>query len=178
MTHMCSYCGCKDIELIGRYMEEHEELINDLGILRRACEKEDLAEVKAACDHLAAMMRPHFDSEERSLFAVLREDADFSDHVDMLCTEHEDLWDLFDDVWGGKFDGYKALEDRLRVHMDREDNGLFPAAAVSLDGPSWERIMQLDGQGMKVPGHAHEHGHDHGHDHPDGHDHTRSHAQS
>ena len=50
---------------------------------------------------------------------------------------------LSDAVKAGDFGGYKAFEDRLRVHMDREDNGLFPAAAVSLDGPSWDRIMEL-----------------------------------
>ncbi|MCG7322991.1 MULTISPECIES: hemerythrin domain-containing protein [Arsenicicoccus] len=140
---MCSYCGCKDIELIGRYMEEHDQLINELGVLRRACDQQDLAAVQAACQHLAGLMQPHFDSEERSLFAVLREDEDFTEHVDDLCSEHEDLWVLFDAVKAGDFGGYKAFEDRLRVHMDREDNGLFPAAAVSLDGPSWDRIMEL-----------------------------------
>ena len=33
---MCSYCGCESIEVIGRFMAEHEQIINATGDLRRA----------------------------------------------------------------------------------------------------------------------------------------------
>ena len=33
------------------------------------------------------------------------------------------------------------LEDILRRHIDKEENGLFPAAVIALDGPAWERVV-------------------------------------
>ena len=35
-----------------------------------------------------------------------------------------------------------ALETLLRRHIDKEENGLFPAAAIALDGPAWERVVE------------------------------------
>jgi hemerythrin-like domain-containing protein len=35
-----------------------------------------------------------------------------------------------------------ALDHPLRRHIDREDNGLFPAAATALDGAAWERVVE------------------------------------
>jgi hemerythrin-like domain-containing protein len=29
---------------------------------------------------------------------------------------------------------------RLRRHIDREENGLFPAAVIALDGAAWDRL--------------------------------------
>ena len=47
---MCSYCGCESIEVIGRFMAEHVEIINASGTLRRACERRDDDAVVAAAD--------------------------------------------------------------------------------------------------------------------------------
>ncbi len=69
---MCSYCGCESISVIGRFMSQHEQIVNVCGALRRAARTDDAA---AAAGHAV-------------------------------------------------------------------DNGLFPAAAVALDGPTWERVVR------------------------------------
>ena len=33
-----------------------------------------------------------------------------------------------------------TFEDALRAHIDKEDNGLFPAAALGLDGDEWAEV--------------------------------------
>lgn len=38
----------------------------------------------------------------------------------------------------------EALENLLRRHIDKEENGIFPAAAVALDGAAWDRIEARD----------------------------------
>ena len=43
----------------------------------------------------------------------------------------------------GRTEALPAFYVALRNHMDREDNGLFPAAAIALDGPDWERVHDL-----------------------------------
>ncbi len=32
---------------------------------------------------------------------------------------------------------------QLRSHIDKEENGLFPAAAIELDGPDWVQVDHL-----------------------------------
>jgi hemerythrin-like domain-containing protein len=32
---------------------------------------------------------------------------------------------------------------QLRSHIDKEENGLFPAAAIELDGPDWLEVERL-----------------------------------
>ena len=33
------------------------------------------------------------------------------------------------------------FEDALRDHIDKEDNGLFPAANIAISGEDWERVV-------------------------------------
>ena len=91
LENMCSYCGCRELSLIGRYMAEHEEIVNRCGDLRRAVEADDAEAVDRTRVHLADLLTPHTVSEERSLFAVLREDEMFTHEVDSLCSEHTAL---------------------------------------------------------------------------------------
>lgn len=138
---MCSYCGCRSISLIGRWSDEHEELVNTSGAVLRALRTGDEAAARAAATRLRVMLDAHTGSEERSLFAELRLDPDFTEHVDALCAEHVDIHALLEEVAGGDATLAEQFDDLLRRHIDREENGLFPAAAVSLDGPAWERAV-------------------------------------
>ena len=81
---MCSYCGCRANTVIARYSAEHDEIINAMGVLRRAASAGDRDGAGAAASHLAGLLDPHTASEERSLFAELRQDAEFTEHVDGL----------------------------------------------------------------------------------------------
>ena len=91
---MCSYCGCESVDVIGRFMREHVEIINATGDLRRATERRDAALVSTGVDTVRALLEPHAEAEETGLFAVLAEDAEFTEHVHGLCREHTVLHQL------------------------------------------------------------------------------------
>ena len=171
---MCSYCGCESISVVGRFMAEHVEIVNVCGDLGRACRSGDHAAVDAATHRLAALLRPHTSAEEAGVFAVLAEDGEFTDHVRSLCAEHATLDGQLDAIRAGAHDAYPAFERALRAHIDREENGLFPAAAIALGGPEWDRVDALTpapAGGSAQHDHQHQHPHQHPHDHPHDHPH-------
>jgi hemerythrin-like domain-containing protein len=70
-------------------------------------------------------------------------DEVFTDHIARLCSEHDELDELLARVADGDVNLFATFEDALRDHIDREDNGLFPAAAIHLGGPEWDEVEQL-----------------------------------
>ena len=140
---MCGYCGCESVDVIGRFMREHVDIINATGDLRRSAEADDPARVRAAATTLRGLLDPHTVAEETGLFAVLAEDLEFTDHVHGLCGEHLTLGQLLDRIEAGSHDLFPDFEQLLRAHIDREENGLFPAAAIAFAGPEWERVAGL-----------------------------------
>lgn len=140
---MCSYCGCESVEVVGRFMSEHVDIINATGDLRRATEAGERAVVRDAVATVRALLDPHAEAEEAGLFTVLAEDAEFTDHVRGLCREHVALHQLLDRVDAGSHTLFPVFEKMLRAHIDREENGLFPAAAIAFAGPEWERVAAL-----------------------------------
>lgn len=138
---VCSYCGCREITVIGRFSDEHVVIINATGELRRAAAAGDVAASRQAVGVLQQLLEPHTLIEERSLFAELREDPEFTDHIDVLCAEHREINAALAVAEGGDLTVVIALERLLRRHIDKEENGLFPAAAIALDGPAWERVV-------------------------------------
>ena len=150
---MCGYCGCESIDVIGRFMREHVDIINATGDLRRSAEADDPARVRAAATTLRGLLDPHTVAEETGLFAVLAEDLEFTDHVHGLCGEHLTLGQLLDRIEAGSHDLFPDFEQLLRAHIDREENGLFPAAAIAFAGPEWERVAGLTPEpAVVVPG--------------------------
>ena len=138
---MCSYCGCADFEVVGRFMAEHEHIVNHLGALRGGLE--DPVRRRVAADALAAHLTPHVDAEEAGLFTVMARDELFTDHIGALCDEHDELDDLLSRIGSGQVERFARFEKLLREHIDREDNGLFPAAAIHLGGPEWDEVDRL-----------------------------------
>lgn len=88
---MCSYCGCESIEVIGRFMAEHVEIINAAGDLRRAVASADAAALESARVAVAQLLWPHTGTEEQGLFRVLARQDEFRAHIDTLCGEHREL---------------------------------------------------------------------------------------
>ena len=140
---MCGYCGCDSIDVVGRFMGEHVDIINATGDLRRACGTGDLARVRASAARVAALLEPHTAAEEVGLFAVLAEEEEFTEHVQSLCAEHVTLDALLELVAHGEHELFPVFERALRTHIDREENGLFPAAAIAFAGPEWGRVADL-----------------------------------
>lgn len=143
---MCTYCGCESIEVIGRFMAEHTEIINAAGVLRRAAAGGERAEVLDAVGKVEVLLHPHTRNEEVGLFSVMRRQAEFVDHIDSLCAEHTTLDEQLEGIRASD-PVDPALVDRfvhdLRHHIEREDNGLFPASAIALDGPDWGEVDEL-----------------------------------
>jgi len=154
---VCEYCGCRDIPLIGRLSEEHYEAVDALGALRRAIDGGAEAEVRAALGGLAADLFPHNDSEEAGLFRELAKDEYFAPTVEELIAQHRQFRALVGRIEAGDWHAYHELEHTLRHHIDREENGLFPATAVAVDGATWAEIDRLT--------HDFNHAHDREHGH-------------
>jgi hemerythrin-like domain-containing protein len=138
---MCSYCGCADLEVVGRFMAEHEHIINHLTALRSSLE--DPERRRAAARDLGEHLTPHVVAEEAGLFPVMARDEVFTDHIARLCGEHHELDELLARVADGDVALFPRFQDALRDHIDREDNGLFPAAAIHLGGPEWVEVEAL-----------------------------------
>ena len=138
---MCSYCGCRSITVIAELTLEHEEVVNVLGHVVRAAAAGDAEGARGATTRLAGLLGPHTSREELGLFAALREEPELAAHVDVLCLEHTEIDALVERVASGDLGSAPALEHLLRRHIDKEENGLFPAAVIALDGPTWDRVV-------------------------------------
>jgi len=137
---VCSYCGCDSIEVIGRFMSEHVEIINATGDLREAVLSGDADALAPARTRVTGLLWPHTVAEESGLFRVMARDDVYADHIAGLCAEHASLESLLAAVTTGDRDAMTRFEDALRDHIDKEDNGLFPAAAIALDGSDWLEV--------------------------------------
>ena len=140
---MCTYCGCESIEVIGRFMAEHTDIVNAAGVLRRACEGGDPAQVVAAAEKVEGLLHPHTQAEEVGLFTVMRRQEEFTDHIDSLCAEHTTLDEQLEAIKAGDHQLVDTFLHDLRHHIEREDNGLFPASAIALDSPDWGEVDEL-----------------------------------
>ncbi len=137
---MCSYCGCRALASIAQLTAEHEQIVNLMGDVRRAVGSVDATVLETATSMLTAALARHTTGEERSLFTELRDDPELADHVNELCAEHVDLDTRLGRLQPGGTAAVHDLEGLLRRHIDKEENGLFPAAAISLDGAAWDRV--------------------------------------
>lgn len=159
---MCSYCGCDSIEVIGRFMAEHVEIINATGELRAAVHAGDLAAFGSARTAVADLLWPHTAAEEAGLFRVMARDDVYAGHIATLCGEHASLDQLLAAIAPGDAASMQRFEDALRDHIDKEDNGLFPAAAIALDGPQWVEVHDTTPHSHDgAEPHVHAHGHQH-----------------
>ena len=156
---MCSYCGCDSIEVIGRFMNEHVEIINATGDLRRALGAQDATGVGAACAHLFGLLFGHTSTEEVGLFTVMKREAELAPHIDTLCREHGDLDVMLRRIAAGEHDLFPDFEILLRDHNDKEDNSLFPAAAIWLGGDEWVEVNALTHGNDHASGTPHQHAH-------------------
>lgn len=140
---MCSYCGCETITVIGRFMAEHVAVVNALGELRRAVERDDAEGVAHHGRSLGDLLTPHAHAEEVGLFTVMGRQEEFAAHISTLCAEHRVFEQQLHGVMTGSRDQIEPLYRGLREHIDREENGLFPAAAIALGGVDWDEVDEL-----------------------------------
>ena len=141
---MCHYCGCRQIPLIRDYIAEHE-LVLDLGT--RALEEAGrgaLDEAQATVAQMRAELVTHWQGEEEGVFALMREDELYREHIDPLIAEHRELDALLArlDMTLAEDRGRLRDEmDELRIHISKEEDGIFPVTLVELSGPEWDAAI-------------------------------------
>ncbi|MGW6723517.1 hemerythrin domain-containing protein [Streptomyces sp. NPDC054995] len=86
----------------------------------------------------------HDPRDEQGLFAVMRENEEYTRYVDALAAEHRELaafldtLDLESAAQRGAF--VRAVEE-LYTHISKEEDGLFPASLTELTGEQWDRSI-------------------------------------
>jgi hemerythrin-like domain-containing protein len=142
---MCNYCGCREFPLIARLTEEHEAIASCSAALRRCVRRGVADQALLRLAELVGLLLPHASTEESGLFTELRAEG-LSEVVDRLCAEHTQIHEVLaaqlasgTPSWPSVF----AALDLLHRHIDREEHGIFPAAAVTLSMPAWDRITPV-----------------------------------
>ncbi len=141
---MCHYCGCRQIPLIRDYIAEHE-LVLDLGT--RALEEAGrgaLDEAQTTVAEMRAELLTHWQGEEEGVFALMRGDELYRQHIDPLIAEHREL-----DALLARLDVTVAADrvrlrdemDELRIHISKEEDGIFPVRVVEFSGPEWDAAI-------------------------------------
>jgi hypothetical protein len=124
---------------------QHEEVINKLGEVRRAFEIGDDGKCQRYAQELALLLVIHNKLEEDGLFEALEPDAEFGESLEKLRLEHDEIDAFVSRVIAGEVALSVELEILLRNNISNEENGLFPASAVTLDGSVWDRIEATQG---------------------------------
>lgn len=89
---------------------------------------------------LAELLREHNQLEEDGLFNALAPEAEFSESLTKLRLEHAEIDEFVGRIIAGEYSRVIELETLLRNNISNEENGLFPASAVTLDGIVWDKI--------------------------------------
>jgi hemerythrin-like domain-containing protein len=149
---MCSYCGCHDIGPIAVLADEHIRIQNLMGEIRRSALRGDGERAAAMLGQLRTLLDQHDEVEELSLYPSMARHEEFSDKVGSLFDEHDELHDVIERALATvqatgaadvEWPPVLAVFDVLMEHIQAEENGLFPAAAIALDVPDWERAEQV-----------------------------------
>jgi hemerythrin-like domain-containing protein len=137
---MCEYCGCQEVTAIGELTREHDQVVTLIAEVRGA--GPDRAAELAR--RMAAVLAPHTAVEEQGLFPLLA--AEFPEHVAALEEEHRRIEAVLAEAAGGTpadpgwADRLAATLEVLREHILKEQDGVFPAALISLSGADWDAV--------------------------------------
>lgn len=141
---MCHYCGCRHIPLIRDYIAEHE-LALELGHQAlREVGRGDKEKAQATVARLREELVAHWQGEENGVFALMRGEELYREHIDPLIAEHRELDALLQRLDMTVPEDVAVLReqvDELRVHISKEEDGLFPVTLVEFSGPEWDRAI-------------------------------------
>jgi hypothetical protein len=141
---MCETCGCHKPGAIAQLSAEHDAVINLSGAARRALHA---GELDAAADRvraIVAVLGPHSAVEEQALLPAMA--AELGTFLPTLLDQHRKIEAVLtesahgtptDPGWPARLE--QTLDD-LREHILREQDGLFPAARISLDPAQWDQL--------------------------------------
>lgn len=149
---MCQYCGCQEIETLGRLMDDHVQIRNYCGQAHRDLQAGNPDAAVRELRQIQRILATHNAVEERGLYLAMTRFGEYAEQAGELYNEHDDVDDLFSHSLALADRGHSDRIDWeailaafgvLKEHIQREDNGLFPAAAVALDATDWELCEQI-----------------------------------
>ena len=127
---------------------EHDAVVNSTYALQIAHRDGDIEAARVAGRRLGALLHPHTRREQDGLFAEMRKDELFAAHIDSLCAEHDELDVLLVTIENGELERIPEMLTLLNDHIDREENGLFPAALAYLDNEQWDIVQRPELMGQ------------------------------
>ncbi|MDO5628731.1 MAG: hemerythrin domain-containing protein [Mobilicoccus sp.] len=149
---MCQYCGCHEITAVGDLMDDHFEIRNLCSHIRDAAAAGRLEELVGYVRELQRRFTVHNAVEENGLYLAMTRFEEYEAQAGELYDEHDAL-DGWIDALLAEADAGRTTSldvgpllaelDLLYEHINREENGLFPAAAVILDADDWARCERL-----------------------------------
>jgi hemerythrin-like domain-containing protein len=153
---MCEHCGCRGVEPIADLMDEHLELLELAGDVRRHLAQGDRESTREALVALERLLDDHVRREERGVFAAMKAQGDFADAVLDLETEHGSFSGALGTLDPDSPDfGHRVrqLLEELSTHIDKENLGVFPVAVVTLGASGWDTVSRAHAE------HPHPHPH-------------------
>lgn len=128
--------------MIAKLNAEHDAIVNSTYALQAAFRDQDAESAGVAGKILEGLLHPHTHREQVGLFAEMEKDELFTEHVASLCAEHDQLDAQLDAIAAGDLTLIPSMITLLNNHIDREENGLFPAALAFLDDDQWDLIQR------------------------------------
>lgn len=141
---MCEYCGCQQITAIGELTREHDDLVAEMSIARAHLTADRKDAAAESCRRMLDILGPHTLVEEEGLFPQLADE--FPSHVQALRSEHTWIERVLsesrhhtptDPTWPERL---LTTFHLLRDHILKEQDGMFPAALIALDGDQWAQV--------------------------------------
>ncbi|MFI5689532.1 hemerythrin domain-containing protein [Streptomyces sp. NPDC051636] len=153
---MCEYYGCQSVTAIEELTREHDEVVTLISHAREARRAGDAGRVAEVAREIAAVLAPHTVVEEHGLFPAMA--GDFPEKIAALEEEHRRIEAVLgeaatgvpaDPAWPDRLIG--AL-DLLRLHILKEQGGVFPAALAFLGTKQWEAVEAVRARvGTRTP---------------------------
>lgn len=144
---MCEYCGCQALASIAQLTAEHDEVVNVIGLARKAVEAHDVVAAAGHARTIARVLGPHTAVEEGALFPALA--RDFPDHVERFLQDHRRIDAVLSETarssavhppGEGWLERLGETLHLLRAHVLAEQDGAFPAALASLGPTDWDLV--------------------------------------
>ncbi|HIT77035.1 MAG TPA: hemerythrin domain-containing protein [Candidatus Avipropionibacterium avicola] len=146
---MCEYCGCRQNPAIGQLMDEHDQLLTQIDAAQRALANGDGPALERCLAEFSALLTQHTGLEERGIFAAMVTADEFTETIEQLTEEHRSLDRVLarlDTTADDLADQLAEMARDLAEHIDKENNGIFPASVVSLHPQEWAIVEQAHAQ--------------------------------
>ncbi len=154
---MCQYCGCQQLTAIAELTREHDAVVALIRTVNEQVTAGRIADVAATCRRISDLLGPHSVVEEEGLFPEL--ESEFPDQIAALTREHRQVERVLGEAAGGvpaDRSWPKRLQEvlvMLRGHILKEQDGVFPAAIISLGSEQWQRVENARARASSLPHH-------------------------